>query len=288
MKEYILNNFNPQKLIDNAAEIAALFHEYGVVVFPSLFQGDEVFERFLFELKWILDEILCRHLSQDLPSDIGEKLALLNKVQPLDGRIFTDIGTQPNKLFGFNQLKYSKYTAALIDEIFGSGHAIASPHAGDTLHFFGPGAEFKKYQLPMHQDYPYLMQSPQQVTMCLGLSKYKPHVGGLGVWEKSHQLGMLKSKKDSHGAFQVADEAQVRNSFDPFDYYWNVGDLGIFSSLLVHSSIPNESADAARAYQLFRFSKLDHTMAKAYNFYSTVYPRRGVAFEDVHQDLFCV
>lgn len=42
---------------------------------------------------------------------------------------------------------------------------IVSPPAGDTLHLFPPGRQFRKYNLPPHQDYQYLMQLPAQITM---------------------------------------------------------------------------------------------------------------------------
>jgi hypothetical protein len=42
---------------------------------------------------------------------------------------------------------------------------LASPALSDTLHVFPPGTENLRSNLPIHQDYPYLMQSPAQITV---------------------------------------------------------------------------------------------------------------------------
>jgi hypothetical protein len=89
------------------------------------------------------------------------------------------------------------------NEIYGNKNILVTPQSGDTLHFFPPGSEFYKYNLPPHQDYQYLMQSPSQITFYMGLSKYKDDVGGLRIWEKSHKLGILPTTTNEFGSFEV-------------------------------------------------------------------------------------
>ena len=130
------------------------------------------------------------------------------------------------------------------------------------------------------------MQSPDQVTCYIGLSKLKDDVGGLAFWEKSHKLGILKSHKNEFGSFEVTNHENVLRDFKIAEFQWNTGDLGFFDSLLVHSSIPNYSKDSGRVVQIFRFSDINNSTSQSMNYRSTCYERRGVAFEDVYPELY--
>jgi ectoine hydroxylase-related dioxygenase (phytanoyl-CoA dioxygenase family) len=163
---------------------------------------------------------------------------------------------------------------------------MVTPQAGDTLHFFPPGDVFHQYNLPPHQDYQYLMQSPSQITFYMGLSDYKENVGGLRIWEKSHQLGILKSHKNKFGAYEITNYEEALKNHHFFDYMWNDGDFGIFNSLLAHSSIPNMALDASRVVQIFRFSDINNKISESFDYRSTCYNRRSVFFSDVHSDLY--
>jgi hypothetical protein len=285
MKEYILPNYNPKLLIKNKEHIAKLYNEYGVVIFPKFFNKDKNFKNYISDLNWVFKEITSRHSSKSLPKDLGDKLSLLNKLKPLDGKIITNLGTQPNKFNSFNLLKYSPCIDAILKEIYGEQAVLVTPQAGDTLHFFPPGNEFYKYNLPPHQDYQYLMQSPAQVTFYLGLSAYKDNVGGLRIWEKSHKLGILPTTTNEFGSFEVKDSETVLKGFETIDYKWEIGDFGLFDSLLSHSSIPNQSKKHSRIVQIFRFSNIDNQQSKDYDFKSATYKRDGILFSDIHSSL---
>jgi hypothetical protein len=285
-KEYILENLTPSSIIQSKKKIKELYREFGVVIFPKLLLEDFVFLRYINHLGWIFDEILCRHTSGKIPADFGDKLTLLNKLSPLDGKILTDLGTQPNKFNSFNLLKYSGWLNDLLVELFGEHAVLVSPQAGDTLHLFAPGEAFRRYNLPPHQDYQYLMQSPSQLTCYLGLSNYKADVGGLSFWERSHNLGVLRSNKNNFGSYQVSDYENILSDFESANFFWNPGDFAIFDSLLVHRSIPNYSVESGRAVQIFRFSDVNNDLSRKINYRSTCYERRGVKFEDVHPSLF--
>jgi hypothetical protein len=75
---------------------------------------------------------------------------LLNKTFAQDGKILTDLGTQPNKFNSFNSLKYSTWLNEILVQLFGEQAILVTPQAGDTLHFFAPGETFRRYNLPPH------------------------------------------------------------------------------------------------------------------------------------------
>ena len=282
MKEYVLKNYNPQVLLENKELVSELYSEYGVVIFPNFFNGDELFQKYLDDLNWIFNEVISRYTDDLAPEDLGDKLVFLNSLNPVDGKIITNLGTQPNKFSSFNEIKFSPYVNSLLKEIYKGDSILSTPQAGDTLHFFPPGEEFFKYNLPPHQDYQYLMQSPEQITFYLGLSLHKNEAGGLRLWEKSHKLGILPTTRNEFGSFEVIESDFMLKDYQPFDYEWNVGDFGFFDSLISHSSIPNVSSNAGRIVQIFRFCNLNNSIAKSYDFKSCVYDRDGVLFSDIH------
>ena len=285
MKPYIIPDYNPKLLIKNKKYIAELYHEYGVVIFPKFLNKDKNFKSYISDLDWTFNEIITRHTSKSTPKDLGDKLVLLNKLKAIDGKIITNLGTQPNKFNSFNRIKYSNYINEIISEIYRDKSILVTPQAGDTLHFFPPGNEFFKYNLPAHQDYQYLMQSPEQITFYMGLSKHKDGVGGLRIWEKSHKLGILPTTTNEFGAFEVKDYENTLKGFETLDYNWNVGDFGLFDSLISHSSIPNGSKNKGRIVQIFRFSNINNTQAKEYDFKSATYKREGITFANFHPSL---
>lgn len=288
MRPYIIENVTLNDLTDCRQEFAELYKKYGVVIFPGLLKGQSFFEQYLENLRFVFRKILARHRVEPKGTeDLGELLVLLDKVRAMDGKIITDLGTQNNKFFSFNQLKYSDFVAGVLAAIFPDDAVPATPQSGDTLHFFAPGEKYRPYNLPIHQDYQYLMQSPEQVTFYLGLSAYHEGVGGLNFWEGSHKLGVLACGKNKHGAFEVTDGLKLMEGFTEVSHHWNPGDFAFFDSLLCHRSIPNQTTQHGRVVEIFRFSNLNNPTAEEYNWYSTAYNnRRGVEFVSECPELF--
>lgn len=288
-KPYIIEGVRPEQLGTLTAELSAIYAEFGVVIFPGLLRDDPDFVAYLDSIRFLFQKILARHgLVGGVGSadDLGDLLVQLDKVCAMDGKIITDMGTQPNKLFHLNRIKYSGMVQQLLGSIWPSDAVVATPQAGDTLHLFAPGERYLPYNLPMHQDYPYLMQSPQQVTFYLGMSDFRDGCGGLQFWESSHKAGVLASTKNRHGAYEVADVDAVAGRYPEVSYHWNAGDFAFFDSLLCHRSIANGARDAGRVVQIFRFSNLNHPVAGQFNWYSTSYGRRGVHFDAAFPELF--
>ncbi|HZZ90100.1 MAG TPA: phytanoyl-CoA dioxygenase family protein [Caulobacteraceae bacterium] len=268
-------------------EIRAAYRRHGVVVFPGMLARNDALQGFLSAVRFLFGRIMARHGESVAPDeDLGEILVRLKAIAAIDGQIVADMGTQHNKLVEANRLKYADFVVELLKLAFGAEAVLATPQAGDTLHLFMPGEAFHRYNLPVHQDYPYLMQSPAQATLYLGLSKPHPGAGGLEFWPGSQSLGVLPCAPNAYGAFEVTDSDEVLRDFPREQYFWDVGDVGLFDSLMCHRSIPSTAPDRGRVVQIFRYSDLRHPLAETYDWRSSWYPRRSAAFEDFHPDLY--
>ena len=284
---WVFAGLKPADIPGRLGDLGAAYRQHGLVVLPGLLVEDPDFQGFLEGVRYLLGRIFARHGETLKPGvDIGDAIVRLKQIAPLDGQIVADMGTQHNKLAAANRVKYADFVMHLLSEVFGSQAVIATPQAGDTLHLFMPGEEFHRYNLPIHQDYPYLMQSPRQATLYLSLSREHDGVGGLEYWPGSQRLGVLPADRNEHGSFRVVDGEALMSSFPCVRYSWAVGDVALFNSLLCHRSIPTTSRDRGRSVQIFRYSDLNDPTAEAYDWRSTVYERRGVTFETAHSDLF--
>ena len=286
-KPWIIEGASVGDIASRMDEIAAAYAAHGLVVFPGLLKGDTRLTGFLDGVRYLFDRILARHGERVAAGeDLGDIIVRLQRVAALDGRIVADMCTQHNKLVEANRLKYNDFVIQLLHMAFGREAVLATPQAGDTLHLFMPGEEFHRYNLPVHQDYQYLMQSPRQATLYLGLSRPYRDAGGLEFWPGSQSLGVLACDKTETGAFHVLDAERQLSGFPKEQAYWEVGDVGLFDSLMCHRSIPNTSTGHGRVVQIFRYSDLRSAEAEAFDWRSATYERRGVTFEDVFPQLF--
>jgi len=286
-KPWIIEGLKIGDVASRMGEIRAAYSAHGLVVFPGLLNGDPLLTGFLDGVRYLFDRIMVRHGDRVAAGeDLGDVIVRLQRTAALEGRIVADMCTQHNKLVAANQLKYNDFVIQLLEMAFGAGAVLATPQAGDTLHLFMPGEEFHRYNLPVHQDFQYLMQSSRQATLYLGLSQPYPDAGGLEFWPGSQSLGVLACDKTETGAFRVVDAERQLSGFPCEQYYWEVGDVGLFDSLMCHRSIPNMSTDHGRVVQIFRYSDLRSAEAESYDWRSSVYERRGANFEDVFPDLY--
>ena len=174
-------------------ELAAEFRREGVLVLPGILARDPLFLDYVAELRALLLALYAQAGRQpDEPASLATLTTELARThRPLVGRIY-DIGTGPAKLLSALRLKLHPTFMALAQAVFGPGAVVASPALSDTLHVFPPGAENFRFNLPIHQDYPYLMQSPAQITLWLSLGAdtrlrrrhgvaAEPHAGPAGV-----------------------------------------------------------------------------------------------------------
>lgn len=135
-----------------------------------------------------LDKILVRQLIEAIQDDCPTTAwSYLNKImlemaaydRALLGYIY-DMGTRPCKFNSARTLAANDDIDWINKSFFRSKDLKASsessyanfkrrslflcPPNGETLHIFPPGEREFKYNLPVHQDFPYLLQSQSQIT----------------------------------------------------------------------------------------------------------------------------
>lgn len=262
--------------------IAEVFNRYGVAVIKDFYRADREFEKYVQDLKWCVGTLLNKRSIMPDPSwTLEQQISRLFELEPTAPMPVYHLGTQPNKMVSGNLLKFSPRNLAIVYAILGSRAVLAEPAAGDTLIGFPPGEQFDRYLLPIHQDFPYLLQSARQLTFWLSLSNNIPNVGGIDVFVGSHRLGPHPIVKDSHGHYEASLDPSVLASFPRISVDWEYGDLIVMSSHLLHQGKPNRTSHHTRIIQLFRYSDLNEPVAISYDWTSKTYMRPSSDSEPV-------
>ena len=214
---------------------------------------------------------------------LNEILTILSKSNRDEVGNLYDLGTRPIKLLSGLKLKTNPAVISFIKTIMGEDAVLGFPYLGETLHIFPPGKENTKYNLPMHQDYPYIMQSPDQITAYFNLGELqKENNGGIRVWAGSHNEGISASTKSVTNHRITSNHTHFKNKYKSYDISFGIGDFAIFDSLIQHEGIQNHS-DCTRIVQLIRYSNLMNSKSISYSWKSTdPSASRGIKFEDVH------
>ena len=263
---------------------AAEFQRDGVLILPGALAHDPLFLDYVAELRSL---VLALYGQAGRAADERRSLAeliteLARTHRPLVGRIY-DIGTHPAKLMSAMRLKLHPAFDAFARAVLGPDAMLATPTLSDTLHVFPPGAENFRYNLPIHQDYPYLMQSTAQITLWLSLGT-DTDCGGVTVWRRSHTLGVLPCRRNEHRHLEVIDAEQLVTGYDSVFVGGGFGNLAVMHTLSLHRSDHNLSSDRTRLVQLFRYADLTQPAATAMG-WASVPPRDDVRlFGRTHPD----
>lgn len=108
------------------------------------------------------------------------------------------------------------------------------------------------YKTPPHQDWSSMQSSENSVVVWIPLIDVNPKNGSVIFYPKTHKLGPLKYEKI--GGFAKVDVPD--NLKNPIQPEMNVGDIAIFSTLLIHESGEIED-DSIRWSCHFRYTDLD-------------------------------
>jgi ectoine hydroxylase-related dioxygenase (phytanoyl-CoA dioxygenase family) len=277
--------FGAEDLPDPAG-LAKVFDRHGIVVLRGYLDASPAFRAYLAELRELF-AVLARKLGLDAaPLGLRELIAAVFQADNYYPRYVHDLGTHPMKLVSGNRLKFSDAVLAPVQAIFGAQAILASPTGSDNLLFFFPGEKFKKYSLPLHQDFPYIMQSARQLTVWIPVTEPAPGVGGFVAWPGSHTAG-VRPQRDGATGLEVQVPAEELAAIEPVVIEGRPGDVVFSHSLLVHKSAPNTSADELRAVQLFRFSDLATEESERYFWQSTGYSgnKGSVTFAEAYPEL---
>jgi Phytanoyl-CoA dioxygenase (PhyH) len=271
-------------MLERVDELAAEFRREGVLVLAGALARDPLFLDYVAELRALLLALYAQAGRQpdERASLVGLITELARTHRPLVGRIY-DIGTGPAKLLSALRLKLHPAFTTLAQAVFGPGAVVASPTLSDTLHVFPPGAENFRFNLPIHQDYPYLMQSPAQITLWLSLGA-DADCGGVTVWRRSHTLGLLPCRRNPHGHLEVIDGERLAAASPSIFVGGGLGDVAVIDTFSLHRSEHNLSTDRTRLVQLFRYANLNQP-ASAATGWASVPPRDEVRlFGRTHPD----
>jgi hypothetical protein len=275
-------------MLERLQTLAAEFRREGVLVLPGLLAHDRLFLDYVAELRGL---VLHLYAQAGRPADERQSLVeliteLARTHRPLVGRIY-DIGTGPAKLLSAMRLKLHPDFESLARAVLGADVLLASPTLSDTLHVFPPGAENFRYNLPVHQDYPYLMQSPAQVTLWLSLGA-DTECGGVTVWRRSHTLGLLPCRPNALGHLEVVEAERHTTGHDAVFIGAGFGDVAVIDTFSLHRSEHNLSSDRTRLVQLFRYANLRHPAAASRG-WASVPPRDDLRlFARTHPDQLVV
>jgi hypothetical protein len=280
-------NRHPAFLIEERERLQRLFDETGVLFFPGLLREDPLFLAYVEDLTELARTLLIGCAQEPDPdAGLAETVTRLAKAdRKLAGTIY-DIGTRPAKLLSGMLLKCHPAFVAFCRAVFGEGAIIATPSLSDTLHVFPPGEDSFRFNLPIHQDYPYLLQSPAQITFWVNFLPPAPNVGGISVWVGSHRLGICPTRKNEMGHLEVCLTDGTMDVMPSADLTCDVGDVVIMHSLLLHRSNHNLTADQTRIVQLFRYSDLRDSQSRAIHWASAEHGGRGASFAVCHPDKF--
>ena len=282
-KKYEIYNQNYSTFagIENYLEA---YEELGVIVFRGCFKNDPISRDFYRDIKRLAERIVTKHgLNVDLNNPLNEVLTAISLTNRKEVGSIYDLGTRPLKLMSGIRMKSHPIILDMVRAIFGKNSIIASPYLGETLHIFPPGKENFRYNLPMHQDYPYLMQSPEQITSYINLGELQPtNNGGIRVWLGSHREGVSASTMLKNKLRITTNRKYFKEKYSAIDLSFDIGDFAIFNSLIQHEGIQNKSS-CTRIVQLVRYSNLANDVSTSYSWSSCEGNEKGIQFSDIHE-----
>lgn len=270
----------------NFGDFSDILKKYGVVVFRKFFADDPIYQGYKNDLLRLCIEIAKKHdIEINLQAPLNEIMTKISESQRDDIGLLYDLGTRPIKLLSGTRLKTHPDIIQIL-EAFMPESIVGYPFQGETLHIFPPGKENYKYNLPMHQDYPYIMQSPHQLTVYINFGKLQAEGnGGIRIWLGSHKDGLSPSSPTENNLLVTANKEHYEQSYEAVDINFDESDFAIFDSLLQHEGIQNHS-NCTRIVQLIRYSNLSHDTSISYGWKSAEPgAKRGIVFGDVHPEL---
>lgn len=288
MRECTFENYTLDRVHAERHHLAEVYREWGVLYFPRLMQSDPALIAYRQDLHQLL---LAQARKAALPESVASLTftALMEKLVEADPKWLMpiyDIGTRPVKLLSGNLLKFDPRIQDISRTILGENALMATPSLSDTLLVHLPGEDFRKFDIPLHQDFPYLMQSAQQITYWCNFTASMADVGGMRVFPGTHKLGICKNYHDpNEGRYRaIVEHPQGIDAFPAMDIMGDEGTLVIQDALLLHGSLPNTSCHGVRLTQIFRYTNIATPESAAYDWQSAVHASRGISFEQVHPE----
>jgi len=259
------------------------YHKEGVAVLKNYLTENTLFQAYRRELLWCA-RMLLKENGKTCPPTLEQSLLELHHTNSKDVQAICHLNTLPNKLISGAALKDSEKLTSIARHIFGKEAVLGSPAGSDTLHVFAADPLFDKFILPIHQDYPYLLHSPEAITLWIPMVPFAKDVGGIYSWPGSHATGIRPTTKSASGHFETIIDNTGLTAFPRLETPWDLGDVVVMDTHMLHQGIANRNPDHLRVTQLFRYANLNHPDAIAGRWRSAVFARTAITFEELHPE----
>ena len=136
---------------------------------------------------------------------------------------------------GLIELYKLAYNERLIEQIKLLGITQPLVCTRPVLYFNHPNLAKKEqyYKTPLHQDYPSMLSSADSIVVWIPLVDVSSENGAVIFYPKTHLLGPLREGIGDSGFAEVVFD---KNKYDHIQPSLELGDIVIFSTLLVHQS----------------------------------------------------
>ena len=150
------------------------------------------------------------------------------------------------------------FNPELIDYIEALGIDFPNMCTRPVLYFNHPqlAKEEVYYKSPLHQDWPSMESSLNSLVVWVPLVDVNKENGSILIWPETHKLG--PQPYNTVGGF-----ASVKIEGEPIQFEMEVGDIVIFSTLLIHSS-GDITNDTIRWSCHYRFTNMLETNFKSF------------------------
>lgn len=279
--------------ISDIEKLKETFWKEGLLHFKGVLKNDPSLLAYIKELSQLTCQLLEDFDELATPDEpLNQLITRLHRCNAAYPRYLHGLCSNPSKLVSAAQLKYHSLITNFCRIIFGKEAIIATPSKSDLISFFFPNKSFVEYNLPVHQDFQYMMQSPRQIVVWIPLCERAPKIGSIRLWQKSHQKGIRKAQITDGFQYEVVASADELNGYEEQILDWEFGDIIFMHSLLLHQTVENEETDHTRVVQIYRFSDLNDATSRSLHWRSTDYVDqskgpfcKSIKFEESFPDL---
>jgi phytanoyl-CoA hydroxylase len=203
----------------------------GIIVLKQFFLKDKINN--LRESAKDIFKIQFKHFSY---TDFNSKDGFTNSMIKLFNEHF-EIFQNTGKLIqsGLIELYKTAYDDNLLNKLKELGLSNPLVCTRPVLFFNHPklANQPQYYKTPAHQDYPSMLSSLDSVVVWIPLIDVTPENGAVIFYPKTHKLGPLTTSLGTSGFAEVDID---NKRYKPFQPSLEIGDIVIFSTLLVHES----------------------------------------------------
>jgi hypothetical protein len=266
----------------NIAEAKAAYDKHGCFIAQGLFKPEE-FEPTKRDISSLVDALFAQ-IGRERPSQGGQFDDGVTDLAAIDRRLVGRIFDAGRRLLPVHQMSVDERLISLSKTMMGTDVISASDVKAVRLDL--PRED--KYLFDWHQDYPYVMDSFDGVVFWIPLQSVDTTNGCLSVAPGSHADGLRKlalidpdnTNNNKQKMMKIADQDALA-ALPKMTVPVELGDVLVFSTLLLHASGPNH-ADRARWTLQVRFGNFMHPVAVEKGWPGSM--RDGSIFHEKHPE----